>query len=147
LSEGPVIEDPKFSTVRKATVGTPLMVRSDDGKEAYWFVPLLTGAKASGFARVEKNLRISQVGLFGASPEDQGSWIDASYFERPPPEVINSIKARYPRTEMSAPIFSFDRSPAKWGWMVRLKNERRITIFITPGSWYEQVERVADVEG
>lgn len=128
-------------------MATPLMVRSSDGKEAYWFVPLLMGTKACGFARIEKNLKISELGLFGGSPEDQGSWIDASFFERPPPEDIDSIKARYPGTEMSEPIFSYDQSPAKWGWMVKLNDGRRITVFVTPAGWYEQTKRDAALEG
>jgi hypothetical protein len=147
MSLSPVLDDPTFSTIRRATIGIPILVRSPEGKEAYWFVPLITGTKASGFARVDKNLRVSQVGLFGANPDDQGSWIDVSFFERPPPEAINSIKARYPEMEMSVPFFSYDQSPAKWGWIVKLKDKRMITIFITPGGWYEQIERNANIEG
>lgn len=96
---------------------------------------------------MDLNLRVSQVGLFGAGPEDQRSWVDVSFFERPPPEDVNSIKARYPTMEMSVPFFSYDQSPAKWGWIVKLKAARMKTLFITPGGWYEQVERKADFEG
>jgi len=38
-------------------------------------------------------------------------------------------------------------SPAKWGWMVRLKDGHQITVFINPAGWYEQTERDATFEG
>ena len=147
IGERPVKDDPKFAAVRKATVGTPLVVRSKDGKDAYWLVPLLMADKTCGFAQVEKNMKVSIVGSFGANSEDRGSWVDASFFERPPLEVVNTIKARYPEMEMSEPFFSYDKSPAKWGWMVRLKDGRRITVFINPAGWYEQTERDGTIEG
>lgn len=147
MNKRPIIDDPKFTAVRKATVGTPLMVRRVDGKEEYWFVPLLTGDKANGYAQVEKNLKVSQLVVFGATPEDRGSWIDRSFFEKPRLDVINSIKARYPKMEMSEPFFSYDTSPAKWGWMVRLKDGREIAVFISPSGWHEHTEREPDFEG
>lgn len=94
-----------------------------------------------------KKLEDKRTRSFRWDPEDQGSWIDASFFERPPPEDIDSIKARYPGTEMSEPIFSYDQSPAKWGWMVKLNDGRRITVFVTPAGWYEQTKRDAALEG
>ena len=121
-------------------------MRSENRRESCWFVPLLIGDKACGFAQVEKDLKVSTVGLFGAGPKDRESWIEASFFERPPPEVINSIKARYPEMEMSTPFFSYDKSPAKWGWIIRLKNSREITIFINPAGWYEQSKRKTSFE-
>jgi hypothetical protein len=147
INEEPVISDPKFAASRKATVGTPLLAKSVEGKEEYWFVPLLSGAKASGYAQVEKNLIVSQLAVFGATPEDRGSWIDASFFEKPPLEVVNSIRARYPGMEMSAPFFSFDTSPSKWGWMVIIKDDRMITIFISPSGWQELKNHKAGFEG
>jgi hypothetical protein len=147
ISEPPISDDPKFAAVKKAIIGIPLKVKSENKKESYWLVPLLIGDKACGFAQVEKDLRMSTVGLFGASAEDRESWIEASFFERPPPEAINSIKARYSEMEMSNPFFSYDKSPAKWGWMVRLKNSREVTIFINPAGWYEQTKRDTTFEG
>lgn len=148
MNTQPIIEDRKFDAARKASIGSPITVKNTDGKDQHWFVPLLTGKKANGYAQVEKDLKVSQVAIFGATPEDRGSWIEASFFEKPPLEVINSIKARYPQMEMSEPFFSYDQNPAKWGWIVKLKNERQITVFITPSGWRKlQNTKIIGYEG
>jgi hypothetical protein len=147
IGESPVKGDPKFAALRAARPGKPVQVRTSEGEEAYWLVPLLIGDKACGFVQVERDLRVSRVGIFGASPEDRGSWIGASFFEKPPLEAINSIKARYPGMRMSAPFFSYDRSPSKWGWMVRLRDGGQITVFINPAGWYERSATDAGLEG
>jgi hypothetical protein len=109
---------------------------------------MLSGEKAVGFVRLERNLKVSQVSIFGASAADKESWVDASFFERPPSEVINSIKLRYPDLEMSEPVFSFDKSPAKWGWLMKLSsNKRMIVIFVTPSGWHEKTSRSIEFEG
>jgi hypothetical protein len=147
LNTHPVSDDLNFVTVRKANASNPVIVKDDEGKDAFWLVPLLSGEKAVGFVRLEKNLRVSQVGIFGASAADRESWVDASFFDRPPSEVINSIRVRYPDMEMSEPVFSFDKSPAKWGWVIRLSNKRKIVVFVAPSGWHEKTSRDIEFEG
>lgn len=147
LAESPVKDDPKFAALKTARPGKPVQVRTSEGEGAYWLVPLLIGDKACGLVQVERDLRVSRVSTFGASPEDRGSLVDASFFEKPPLEAINSIKARYPGMRISAPFFSYDRSPSKWGWIVRLKDGRQVTVFISPAGWYEQSAVGAELEG
>lgn len=147
MKKQPIIEDPTFNAARMAKIGSPLMVKGTNGKNEYWFVPLLTGKKASGYAQVEKDLTVSQLAIFGANPEDRESWIDASFFEKPPLKAINSIKARYPQTEISDYFFSYDQTPSKWGWIVKLKNKHQTTIFITPSGWHELQEHKTGYEG
>ena len=147
LNEHPVSDDLKFATVRKANASNPIIVKDDEGKDVFWLVPLISGKKAVGFVRLEKNLRVSQVGIFGASAADQESWIDASFFDRPPSEVINSIRDRYPDMEMSEPVFSFDKSPAKWGWVIKLSNKHKIEVFVAPSGWHEKTNRDTAFEG
>jgi hypothetical protein len=147
LGEHPISDDPNFTLLRKATIGDPVPVKDDEGREVFFLVPLLIGEKACGFVRLEKNLRVSQVSIFGGSADDRESWIDASFFDRPPNEIINSIKMRYPDMEMSEPVFSFDKSPAKWGWAIRLSNKRKIDVFISPSGWHEKTKRAVEFEG
>ena len=147
MKEHPIIDDPKFDAVRRATIGSPLTVKGADGKDEHWFVPLLIGKKANGYAQVERNLKVSQLAIFGANSEDRGSWIDASFFEKPPLEAINSIRARYPQLEMSDSFFSYDQNPAKWGWKVKLKDKHQITVFITPSGWHELPKHKPGYEG
>jgi hypothetical protein len=147
LNEQPVRDDLNFSNLRKAKASNPIIVKDDESKDAFWLVPLISGEKAVGFVRLEKNLKVSQVSIFGASAADKDSWIDASFFNKPPSEVINSIKLRYPDMEMSEPIFSFDKSPAKWGWAIRLSNKRNIVVFASPSGWHEKTSRDTEFEG
>jgi len=139
--------DPNFSALRQARIGNPALVKTPDGEDAYWIVPFVIETKACGFAFVEKTLKVSRLGIFGAGPTDQASWITASFFEKPPPEAISDIKNRHPDMWMSEPLFSYDRNPSKWAWIVNLKNERKLTIVITPSGWYEQAARKEAVEG
>jgi hypothetical protein len=147
LNEYPVSDDLNFTTLRKSNAKNPIMVKNDEGKDAFWLVPLINGKKAFGFVRLEKNLRVSQVGIFGASATDQESWLDASFFDRPPSEAIKSIKVRYPDMAISEPVFSFDRSPAKWGWIIKLSNKHKIEVFVSPSGWHEKTNRDAKFEG
>jgi hypothetical protein len=147
LNEQPVYDDLNFANVRKAKASNPIIVKDDKCKDTFWLVPMISGEKAVGFVRLEKNLKVSQVSIFGASAADKESWVDASFFNRPPSEVINSIKLRYPDMEMSEPVFSFDKSPAKWGWLIRLNNRHKIEIFVAPSGWHEKTSRDIGFEG
>ena len=140
-------DDINFATVRKASANNPIMVKDNEGKDAFLLVPLISGKKAVGFVRLEKNLKVSQVSIFGASAADEESWIDASFFDTPPSEVINSIRVRYPDMEMSEPVFSFDKSPAKWGWAIKLSNKRKIEVFVAPSGWHEKTNPGTEFEG
>jgi len=143
----PMAKDPSFAALRKARIGTPALVKTPEEEDAYWIVPFIVGKKACGFAFVETTLNVSRLGTFGAGPRDQASWIDASFFERPPPEILSDIKSRYSDMRMSAPIFSYDKTPSKWAWMIKLRDKRELTIFVTPAGWYEQTAKKEDFEG
>jgi hypothetical protein len=147
LNEQPISDDLNFATLRKASISNPIIVKDAECKDAFWLVPLLSEEKAVGFVRLEKNLKVSQVSIFGASAADKESWVDASFFDRPPSKAITSIKLRYPDMEMSEPVFSFDKSPAKWGWLIRLSNKRKIEIFVAPSGWHEKTSRDIGFEG
>ncbi len=147
LKEHSIGDDINFANLRKANARTPIIVKDEKGKDAFWLVPLLNGEKAVGFVRLEKNLKVSQVSIFGASAYDRESWVAASFFERAPSEAIDSIKLRYPDMEMSEPVFSFDKSPTKWGWKITLSNKRKITVFVDPSGWHEKTSHDTEFEG
>jgi hypothetical protein len=139
--------DPNLAALRKARIGNPALVKTPEGEDAYWIVPFIIENEACGFAFVEKTLKVSRLGIFGGGPTDQASWITASFFEKPPPETISDIRNRYSHMRISDPLLSYDRSPSKWGWIVNLKNERELTIVITPSGWYEQTAKKKALEG
>ena len=140
-SKAPVSKDPLFSAVRDAKIGSPAMVYTPEGKEAFWLVPILMGDSACGFARVELSHKVSQVGIYGSSPEDYAGWIEASFFEKPPSRLLDAVRSRYSGMRISEPILSYDKTPAKWAWRIEIGEKVKTIVFITPGGWYEQVSR------
>jgi len=140
-AKAPVSIDPLFSAVRDAKIGSPAMVYTPEGKEAFWLVPILMGDSACGFARVELSHKVSQVGIYGSSPEDYAGWIDASFFEKPPSRLLDAIRSRYSGMNISEPIFSYDKTPAKWAWRIEIGDKLKTIVFITPWGWYEQVSK------
>lgn len=138
-STPPVADDATFQDVRSANVGRPTLARTPRGEPAFWIVPFIVKGSACGYARVELSREVSQVGVFGSGPKDRMSWVDATFFEKPPPDMVAAIRSRYPEFEVGAPVFSYDRSPGKWAWRVevRKKGEVTLTVFITPHGWYE----------
>jgi hypothetical protein len=147
LKEHPVSGDPNFSVVRKAKVGDPIVVKDAKGKAAFLIVPLLTGDKASGYVRLENNYSVNQVSIFGASANDHKSLVDSSFFIKPPPESVESIRAKFPDMNLSNPVFSYDKSPAKWGWIINLSNKHQIGVFVGPSGWYRISNPKLDFEG
>lgn len=147
LNELPISQDPNYATMTRATIGDPVAVKNNEGDNAFIIVPLLTGEKACGYIRLEINLKVSQASIFGANANDYKSWVDASFFYSPPAEAINSIIKKYPTMKISKPIFSFSKSYAKWGWIVRLSNKNQLTILISPSGWSEVVNKKQNYEG
>lgn len=146
--DSPVANDPQLQYVKKGKVGSPVMIHTQEGEPAYWFVPILIKDSACGFARVELSGIVSHLGTFGAGYEDRSSWIKASFFEKPPPEILNEIKNRYPGLKISKPFFSYDKSPSKWAWRLEVRSNDKVSvvIFISPSGWYEQTPEKKNME-
>jgi hypothetical protein len=140
--------DPMLAAVRSAVVGAPALVRTPDGAAAYWLVPFVDGELASGFARVELDERVSQLGAFGAGPRDRSAWPTASFFAEPPSHLLQEIQQRHPDAAIDTPLLTYDRSPAHWGWRVELGSSKG-SAFISPGGWHTQtpVSSITDREG
>jgi hypothetical protein len=147
LNEPEVSSDPNFATAKKARIGYPVYVRDSQGTLAFLIVPLLTGQKASGYVRLATDLKVGQVSIFGATANDSQSWVDASFFYTSPVDAINSIRKKYPDMIMSEPVFSFYKSAAKWGWLIKLTNKQEILILVTPSGWNRLVSSGSDFEG
>lgn len=117
------------------------------GNKAYWLVPIMCNEKACGFAQVQKDYLVSKISAFGSSPDDTKSWIDASFFKAPPPNLLKEIQTRYPEMALSEPIFSYDKTPAKWGWKITLTNDQTFEVFVGPANWYKQAKTEPGFEG
>lgn len=135
-----IVTDEKFSLLIKAKVGSPIMVYKPEGEPAFWLVPLLVNDMACGFAQVELSSQVSKIGIFGSTPNDSQSWIKASFFQEPPSETMKEIQSAFPEDTISEPVFSFDVSPARWAWVLKIKSKTDVmsSVFITPGGWYKR---------
>jgi hypothetical protein len=143
--QSPAAKDPKFSVVKDAKVGLPVMVYTPEEKPAFWMVPFLIENRACGFAFVELSGKISKLGILGSTPEDRLSWIDVSFLKKPPASILAEIQAKFPGLKASEPILSYDTSPARWAWRVEIKNKIKSIVFITPGGWYERKPSERDI--
>jgi len=118
-----------------------VLARSPGGAPAFWIVPLVAGTRVPGFARVEPNGRVAQIGHFGAAGDDPCVWPEAAFFEGPSATVMNEIRAKHSTASISQPQLSYDGSPAKWAWLVKVGDPATRFIFVTPGGWYERPAR------
>jgi len=130
--------DARFCIPEDAKVGSPAMVYTPEGTPAFWMVPFIVEDSACGFARVELSYEVSQIGAFGSNPKDRSSWIDATFFERPPSKVLADIQAWYLGSVLSEPVLSYDASPTKWAWRIKVEDKIESVAFITPCGWYER---------
>lgn len=148
--QSPAGRDINLSALKDAKAGSPFQVFTPEGEPSFWMVPFLQGNLACGFAFVELSGEVSRIGVFGSGPEDKASWIEASFFRRPPPAIMKEIRAKHPDSELSEPLFSFDRSRDRWAWMLKMtkRDHTRAHIFIAPGGWHERQpeSRITDRE-
>jgi len=142
---------PMLSVLRQAEVDPPVVVHAPDGQPAYWLVPYVIGDFAAGFARIGLAGAVSQIGTFGAGPDDRRSWIPRDFFQRPNDRALDEIRAQFADAVISEPMLSYDTSPAKWGWRLTVSRQGRVAavVFITPGGWYERPQgpNPPDTEG
>jgi len=136
IARPPISGDPSMRLLRRAVIGTPLLVRSPDGVPAYWLVPLEIGRHACGFARADLAGRIAQVGIFGAGTDDLSGCPETAFFHHPPKSALDEIRAKHVGKPLGEPMFSYDGSPAKWGWRITMGTPVTGIALITPGGWY-----------
>jgi hypothetical protein len=141
LRRGPVVDDPTMAALRGVAAGAPVLARSPGGTPAFWIVPLEAGTRVPGFARVELDRRVAQIGRLGAAADDPSASPEAAYFQGPSAKVMDEIRARHPTAPMSPPQLSYDGSPAKWAWLVKVGDPATRYVFVTPGGWYERPAR------
>jgi hypothetical protein len=137
-NQAPYSFDSQFEMLRQAKIGSPILVKSPQGEPSFWMVPLLVGEMACGFAAVDLRGQVSRMGIFGGGAKDRAAWVKAEFFNTPPDNALAEIAEKYPGFQLSKPEFSYDGSPARWGWMVLATREGVLpaTIMITPGGWF-----------
>lgn len=140
VRQAPVRDDPSFASVRRGRAGSPVLVHAPSGEPAYWLVPFILHDMVCGLAEVSLEGQVTRLGILGATADDRASWVAPEFFSEPPASLLAEIGARYDVSTLSAPLLSYDGSPAKWAWRVQAARSRATdwAIFITPAGWYER---------
>ncbi len=142
ISKGYIKKDILFQNLINTAPGTPVPVHSPDSghRQEYWMVPYVSGSTAYGFAVYDSGQKLVRVGVFGAGGSTDH--IAAEYFVRPPSGQIEDIKNKYRDFVMAEPVFSYDKTPAKWSWRLELSKggKETVILYILPESWYEAAQ-------
>jgi len=132
---------PVIQQLNNTTIGTPFPVYDLHKQQQFWFIPFLLKAKVRGSAIMDMAGKIISHGILTPNIQDEDKLIDKHFFEKVPKKTINEIKHNYKDHTITSQIFSFDRTPQKWGWLICLKkdnSEEPLSIFVGPGGWYER---------
>jgi hypothetical protein len=142
----PAREDVQLAALQDAIVGSPVMVCSPTGEPAHWLVPFLVGDLVCGYVNVTLKGQVMQISALGGSPQDRQSWIPLSFVKHPPDEYLAEIRRKYPERQLSTPVFSYDRSPARWAWYLELVSPPMPAkiVLISPAGWYERRSGTAE---
>jgi hypothetical protein len=103
-------------------------------------VPFIIQDLVCGFSQVDMQNQVTRIGILGGSARDRTAWIQKDYFMNPPREILAEIASHYAGATLSEPIFSYDRSPIRWAWMVKIAKEDAapLVVFISPVGWHER---------
>ncbi len=104
--------------VDPALLGVPLPVVDAAGRQASWFVPVVSGGRLLGFVELLPSLDHRRTSWFGSQPgSPQGcpsasSWLDSAGGAARAGEHLR------PGETVGDPVLSFDGSPDRLAWAV-----------------------------
>lgn len=137
LGREPAASDPGCAALRDARCGPAVAVVDPLTREfAFWLVPFIREDRACGRAVVDGSGRVQSIGSFGGGPRDEAAWPPAAFFHAAPHALLEDVRRAHPAAMEIAPVLSFDRTPAKWGWLVATPPPKPVRIFIGPRAWY-----------
>ncbi len=137
ISRPPVSSDRSMEWLCRCAVGAPVLACSPEGIPAFWIVPLEIDRYACGYAKADLQARVGQIASLGIGAGQSEGCPDSDFFRRPPDGALKEIRGRYAGMVLGEPLFSYDRTPAKWGWRVTVGLPVVKVVFINPGGWYE----------
>ena len=131
--------DPLFAPWSTATIGEPVLVRSIDGRPAYWLVPVERDARAIGHVRVTLEGAAVAAGVSYRQPGRAHeapalvTGIDAA-------AALAQARAAVTGTTLAEPMYVHDGPPGREAWLVRIRDRGGVVrgIFVTPGGTYER---------
>ena len=130
-----------FPQLNNTRIGRPVPVFDQNKVQRYWFIPFLLKTKVRGSAIFDVQGKLVTHGVLNPNVQDEDKLLDMHFFEKVPKKTLNEIKHNYKDHTITSQIFSFDRTPQKWGWLICLKkdnSEDLLSIYAGPGGWYEK---------
>lgn len=121
-----------FTSGTNVVPGKPVRVVSREGMPVYWIVPLAAENEIVGMATVSVSGTITSVSAF---QNEAGNNEYAGFFHTPPLHMLDDISRSFNGATLSKPVMSYDRTPERWGWMVEVRTEPPVRVFIVPGGW------------
>lgn len=100
-----------------ALLGAPIPIRDPDGQQSGWFVPLVDGARITGFVELRADLEHRRTAGFGV-PMVAAAWLDAGAVGR------RAEQATAPWEVLGEPYLSFDGSPDRIAWAVPVRGPK-----------------------
>lgn len=134
--------DPPLAAQRIARTGTPAPVHAPHGDVAFYLVPLVHAGRALGYVMVSPAGEATSISSFATSDGDREGGIAAGYFKQPPAVFVRELQGKQPGRRLFKAIFSYDGSPARWGWRIDFvePDGARGVAWIGPHGWYAHAQ-------
>lgn len=129
-----------FPILSKTSPGDPVPLYDLQQSQQYWLVPFLLKSKVRGLAIFDLFGHLVSHGVLSPNEREENKLMDKAFFDVVPPQTLDQIKHQLKVSEFASHFLSYDETPRKWGWLLRLKkeNEMQTLIFVGPQGWYEK---------
>lgn len=129
-----------FPTLSKTTPGNPVPLFNRQQSHQYWLIPFLLNDRVRGLAVFDLTGRLISHGVLTPNVTDEIHLISKTFFEAVPSQALDEIRKEYGGFHYTPPFLSYDETPRRWAWLLRLETETagQRSIFIGPQGWYEK---------
>lgn len=129
-----------FPILSSTTLGDPVPLYDLRRRQSHWLITFLADRKVRGLAIVDLEGNLVSQGVLSPNLTDKSLLLDQDFFDSMPQKAMEEIREQYKGYRHSIPFLSYDVSPRKWGWYLKLEKEkaRTIRIFIGSNGFYEK---------
>jgi len=129
-----------FPMLSKTTPGNPVPLFDAQQMQRYWLIPFLLSDRVRGLAILDLTGRLVSHGVLTPNVTDEIQLMTKTFFEAVPSKALEEIRQEYGGFRFTPPFLSYDDTPRRWAWLLRLEKEtaEQRSIFIGPQGWYEK---------
>lgn len=137
-----------FPSLSKTTPGNPVPLFDAQQRQQYWLIPFLLSDRVRGLAIFDLTGRLISHGVLTPNVTDEIQLMSKTFFEAVPSQALDEIRQEYGGFRCTPPFLSYDETPRRWAWLLRLEQEtgQQRSIFIGPQGWYEK-RNIGEREG